>query len=49
MTEPAQTDTIVTLQKAWAHLMRTMGGTNLQRVRDARKAANHLQAMRRRR
>jgi hypothetical protein len=36
----------VTLEKAWAKLMRNMGGTNLQRARDARKAANRLAQLR---
>jgi hypothetical protein len=34
----------VTTQKAWAQLMRTLGGTNLSRASQARKAANMLNA-----
>jgi hypothetical protein len=32
----------LTLQQVWAKLMTTMGGTNLQRARDARRAAHAI-------
>jgi hypothetical protein len=32
----------ITVQRAWGKLMTNMGGTNLQRARDARKAADAL-------
>jgi len=43
---PPNEPAVVTIQKAWARLMTNMGGTNLQRARDARKAANHLNRLR---
>jgi hypothetical protein len=32
----------ITVQRAWGKLMKNMGDTNLQRARDARKAADAL-------
>lgn len=43
MTQPAASIT-VTVERAWSHLMATMGRTNLGRARQARKAANQLNA-----
>lgn len=49
MADPGPKSETVTLQKTWFGLMTTMGRTNMQRVKDARRAANALQAMRRKR
>ena len=49
MTAPVQSSFPVTIQRAWARLMVNMGGTNMQRARDARKAAQELTRMRTRR
>lgn len=43
MTQPnPNTSPTITTQRAWSQLMQTMGGTNLKRAGDARKAANAL-------
>jgi hypothetical protein len=47
VTQPAQQSPVVTLEKAWRRLMLNMGGVNLQRARDARKAAQAVGAFRR--
>jgi len=46
VSQPPEQTAPVTLQRAWAQLMRNMGGTNMQRARDARKAANALTNLR---
>lgn len=47
MTQPAPKEATITLEKAWRQLMTNMGGVNLQRARDAHKAAQAVGAFRR--
>lgn len=42
MSQPPQTQLPVSLEKAWQRLMFSMGGTNTQRAKDAKKFADAL-------